>query len=391
MAFGALVLLNTANAQLSTYNRLSLDLSAGINKPMEAFTPGYSTGYASLFHADLGLRYMLNSKFGLKFDYAHEKFENAKKSSNKFVTSYDRITFQGVVNLGRVCNFEDWTQKLSFLVHGGPGLGILSGESKANVKGTDKTGLFVLGGTAMLKLSEKVALTGDLSMYGTILQSHTFDYKGITKTRGFDGYFGTMSVGVTISLGKNTKSVDWMFEDSGLQSRIDSLEIEILKMKTNMDTLGGSVREIREDMRDSDNDGVANYLDEEPNTPKGAIVNTKGVEIKMPDIKDLIGQDTLVSGGLFYTVQLGVYSRMLPEQFWRNIKPIYVLNIEDGTKRYFTQIHHSVEEASVTLNEMQKLGVNDAFITAYYRGKRITVAEADLILSTKGPSVLRKK
>jgi hypothetical protein len=33
-------------------------------------------------------------------------------------------------------------------------------------------------------------------------------------------------------------------------------------------------------MLDTDNDGVANYLDQEANTPAGTLVNTKGVSIQ---------------------------------------------------------------------------------------------------------------
>jgi OOP family OmpA-OmpF porin len=32
-------------------------------------------------------------------------------------------------------------------------------------------------------------------------------------------------------------------------------------------------------MLDTDNDGVANYLDQEANTPAGTLVNTKGVSV----------------------------------------------------------------------------------------------------------------
>ncbi len=198
----------------------------------------------------------------------------------------------------------------------------------------------------------------------------------------------TMTAGVSDNFGKGTKNILWKEEGAELEARIDALEAEIENMKTRMDGVDEDINGIEENMEDEDNDGVANYLDVEPGTPEGAVVNTKGEEVIMPDVDDLMDGE---AEGLFFTVQLGVFSKMIPEKYWRNISPMYSLKIEDGSNRYFSGIYHNVGEATEKLNEAKEKGIKDAFITAYYKGQRITVAEAELILSTNGPEILRPK
>ena len=104
-------------------------------------------------------------------------------------------------------------------------------------------------------------------------------------------------------------------------------------MKTRVDGVDEDINSIEENMQDDDNDGVANYLDIEPDTKEGAMVNTKGEEMIMPEVDDLMKGN---GEGLFFTVQLGVFTKMIPEKYWRNISPMYSLLIEDGSNRYFS-------------------------------------------------------
>jgi OOP family OmpA-OmpF porin len=70
------------------------------------------------------------------------------------------------------------------------------------------------------------------------------------------------TVGLTVYLGKNEKHADWVIDN---ESRFDAINARFMAIENKM--------------LDSDKDGVADYLDEEQNTPAGAMVDTKGRSI----------------------------------------------------------------------------------------------------------------
>lgn len=92
--------------------------------------------------------------------------------------------------------------------------------------------------------------------------------------------------------------------------------------------------------------------------------------------------------GLYYTVQVGVYNRPVSAQQLFNISPLVTKRLPNGQIRYSTGIFNSVAEAQPKRADAIQRGVKDAFITAYYQGNRITLAEADAILKLQGESVL---
>jgi hypothetical protein len=374
------------------YRRWTLDANIGFNK---AFGP-YASGYGGpqligLFHGDIGVRYMPNPYFGVKALFGHETFSNSR-SGAEYSTNYERLSFLGMVNLGRICSFEDWTKTIGLFMHLGPGGSFMTGTRANGVRGRDLMVHLQLGFTPTFKINEKVAINADLTVVGNLLQGNTFDFQGASSISGFGGYFMTMSAGVAINIGGGDKNMDWKERESGMAGLVDSLAMELANLKYQVDNTDRDVQGIENNMKDDDNDGVANYLDTEANTPEEAMVNTKGEEIVMPKMNDLMeNTDKTKNESMFYTVQLGVFSKMIPEKYWRSIAPIYSLKIEDGTSRYFSGIFHSTEEAFKKLDEARAKGMGDAFVTAYYKGKRITVTEADILRAAQGPSILRKK
>lgn len=372
-----------------TYNRWSIDIDGGAVKPFTRFSPGYRAGHVSLYHVGINGRVMLNPYFGLKFGYALNDFHNNSKSK-EFHTMAHFVGGEAILNLGRIAKFEEFSSKVGLLAHAGPSLGFYSGTGEV-FTGKDNVGLLSLGITPMIKLSEKISLNIDLSYYFIMKQTFNWDMQAKNTTQvGFNSSMATGSIGVSIYLGKNEKHMDWRFESNDDNAALDSLREVLETAQSEIEDMSESLDKLKKKMNDDDQDGVANYLDEEPNTPEGTQVDTKGRTVQMPEFKNLMG-DPSVGDKLFYTVQLGVFSRTMPENFWKNISPIYTLNIEDGTKRYFTGIFHSVEDATEAFEKAKATGINDAFITAYYQGKRITIAEADVIRESKGASILREK
>lgn len=239
------------------YNHWSVELNGGLNKPTRTLTPGYFTETVSPWHADLGVRYMFNPKFGLKLDFGYDQLQEADESM-AFDSKYSRINLQGVVNVGRALNFETWTNTLGLLLHGGFGVGQLQSDGFSK---QDYTANGILGMTGQVKLGNRVALTGDLTGVVNGRQNHNFDGMSRTTTGSFDGVLLNGTVGLTFYLGKNEKHADWVVEAdkyADLDRRVGFIETGLI---------------------DTDKDGVADLYDLEPNSIAGVAVNTKGQSI----------------------------------------------------------------------------------------------------------------
>ena len=246
---------SASSIEKDPFDKWSIELNGGVNKPLRAMTPGYSTATLNPFHADLGVRYMFNPKFGLKLDFGYDKFQE-RDDTAPFESRMIRTSLQGVINLGRTLNFETWTNTIGLLAHGGFGVSQLSAKDNG-FDGEDYMGHGILGLTGQIKLSNSVALTGDLSglVYGR--QNYNFDGMGAASTGALDGVTLNASVGLTFYLGKNEVHADWYSKD-----KYDELDERLTLVETGI--------------LDSDKDGVADLYDLEPNTPAGADVNTKG-------------------------------------------------------------------------------------------------------------------
>ncbi len=94
--------------------------------------------------------------------------------------------------------------------------------------------------------------------------------------------------------------------------------------------------------------------------------------------------------GLFYTVQVGVYSKPVAAKNMHNIKNLNSELTESKKIRYTSGRYPSMMAAVEKRAEARSLGINDAFMTAYYNGRRISLSEADELLKVKGPGILAK-
>lgn len=96
------------------------------------------------------------------------------------------------------------------------------------------------------------------------------------------------------------------------------------------------------------------------------------------------------SVGLFFTVQVGVYTKLT------DLKEIYEVDnlnseiLPDGRIRYTSGRFMSEKTANAYRMEVIRLGIKDAFITAYYEGKRIKISEAKDLIDQLGIDILLK-
>lgn len=248
------------NAQ-SDYNKWSLDLKGGIHKPAVPFASGYHTDTPSFWQGSLGVRYMFNNYFGLRADFGYSSLEGGD-NSNEFKSDYMRSTLQGVVNAGNLLNFNDWTNTIGLLVHAGIGYSMNKPSEPIEFDDADQMMNVMVGISPQFRLGNRVALTTDVSLFTHSFQDHTWDGTAKTNRRGFQALAINTSIGLSFYLGGNDVHADWYSVESQAMSELEELDQRLTKVET--------------DMIDSDQDGVADYLDREPNTPSGVAVDTKG-------------------------------------------------------------------------------------------------------------------
>ena len=126
--------------------------------------------------------------------------------------------------------------------------------------------LIAAGITPQFKINDKLTLNLDFQAIATYLQHRTWDFN--SKSPSKDGVMAQATLGVTYyAFGPNKDKVhaDWYSEESDIENKLTELKNKIAAAEAKL--------------VDADKDGVADYLDVEPNTPEGSVVNTKGQRI----------------------------------------------------------------------------------------------------------------
>lgn len=251
--------MNAQETGASDYNKWSIDINGGVNKAGNPMSLGYHMNADNLFHADLGFRYMFNTKFGLKIHGGYDVLNDDGDSNNTFESEVVTIGLQGYANLGRIMEFESWTNRLNVLGHMGVGVSQLTSD---RFDGEDRLGDFLIGMGVQYKISRRLAVNADFTMINTFSQDRNWDGGEYSSNgrQGFDGTLYNATIGLSIYLGKHEQHADWYIEDKS--DELLDIEDRLGEMETMLD--------------DSDKDGIPDYLDAEPNTITGVAVDSKG-------------------------------------------------------------------------------------------------------------------
>ena len=245
-----------------------------------------NTSLISGIHADLAIRYMFNDKFGLRFKGGYNDINaDTEASTQDFNSTYFQSSLETVFNLGSILDFQNWTNGFNLQFYTGLGAGLLLPDDNFR---DDEDLVFsaVAGFTPMFRISNSVSLKFDVMAIANFGQDYNWDGISTTTTRAVDGIMFNTSVGLNIALGKNKRNIDWYHVYNN-----DLTELALLRQELD---------ELKEKMIDSDQDGVLNFLDREPNTINGVEVNTKGIAVDrnqngIPDELENFIQTTFVT------------------------------------------------------------------------------------------------
>lgn len=195
MLTSAALMLTAVSFAQNNFNQYSLEAGYGVNFGGPPQLSGFN-------HFDVGFRYMQTEYWGAKLDYGYDMYKSDDgRDAN---TTLNRVSLQVVYNVGRALRINDIaTRTFNILLHTGGGTTILKTEEGF----TDKTGNFIIGGTAQFYISPSIALTGDLSGILNFNQNYKFD--GTGRFDHFTGKSITMSAGITYYFGRNKSNPDW--------------------------------------------------------------------------------------------------------------------------------------------------------------------------------------
>ena len=302
----ALLLCGSAFAQKDTsYNKLSIDLGFGASNVMSPnFTKGYDQKLFDPLSVRVGARYMFNNIFGAAWVLGYDNISSSNKSID-FQTHNVSSSLQAYASLTNLLNFSEFTDKFGLLIHTGAGLSAMLGKHNDH-KVHDNVISFIGGVTPQYKLNNSLSFNLDLGFNLNLKQQSSFDLSSRTTTPGLANNFGYATVGVSYyGIGKNKSKThaDWSPKENASKKELEALRTKL------------SATEAK--LVDTDNDGVANFLDIEPNTPAGSLVNAKGQAIV-----DMDGDGIVDSEDFCPTVKGTTEFKGCPIAFFQEVKAV---------------------------------------------------------------------
>ena len=130
--------------------------------------------------------------------------------------------------------------------------------------------------------------------------------------------------------------------------------------------------------------------------PESNTNNTKAT-VKVPGLEVIKGTaysdtkpipvDAKIEDGLVFRVQIGAFKTQLANNTFKGLTPLNAESTTNGYFRYTAGNFNKIENANAVKNDLRGLGYPDAFVVAYYNGKRVSIAEAIELLAKEGKAV----
>ena len=320
------------------YNKWSVEVNIGNNKPIKPFSKGYSSSADNVFmkfpelnHFDIGVRHMFSTKFGLKLDVGSDIIENQKGSDSKpFYSQQNIASLKMVYNLGKDFGFEDFTNRFGLLAHFGIQVSEFNGRTGTGKIVSEYNGGVIFGLIPQFKLSDRFAVSGDFSFLINTRQNLNWDGNYSIVNENLTGKINYFKLGLNYYLGENEKHADWY--NNKIPADIDP---EIEKRLDALDSL----------LIDTDRDGIVDHLDAQNNTPEGVVVDSKGRIIDVnkngvPDELEVIAKDGKDGVDTFDMSQSDAL-KMLAEKEYINI--FYDVNKDEPNEGSTNNIYYIIK------------------------------------------------
>lgn len=277
----------TSDSISKGYNKWTIEAAFGNAKGTRPYSAGYYTsnfssisGGADINSFSFGARYMINPKFGFKVALNSQELRpTLNNKSLPFKMQQYGMSFEGVVNVGRLLDLEKVFGRFGILFHSGLKFDHMISKTYNKV-GDDQNynedannfGL-VIGLSPQFRITNKLTAQFDFYVQNNYRQKLNWDGSSASKTNNMSGQLICASFGLNLALGKHKTHSDWaVIEPEVLQLKNDSLTKRIASLEK-------SFEQIQVQMNDTDRDGVLDFLDQENNSVTGVSVDTKGVMI----------------------------------------------------------------------------------------------------------------
>lgn len=90
--------------------------------------------------------------------------------------------------------------------------------------------------------------------------------------------------------------------------------------------------------------------------------------------------------GLLFKVQIGAFRNPIPQDLFKGFNPLFGESTPSGLVRYTAGSFRNYKNANTAKNEIRGIGYKDAFVVAYYNGKRVSYAEAMTLVNESSAS-----
>lgn len=347
--FCILAVLFSVQVNSQSMNKSSIGFNIGGHDGMSK--TNHYTRLHQLNHYELNYRYMMNNRFGLKFDAG---FDNFQFVDDHPATNALRFSIQPTFNLTDLLHMNNFTTRWGILLHMGAGYAAMWNKEVRgpneilNLKegSVDEILQGIIGLTPQFKLNERLSINGDIAFMGNIRQNYGFDFESAPiQGGGFSGYYATATIGFSYYIGKSKNNADWTYSPT----------FNPLVMQENLNriiALETLAKEAEAKLGDDDKDGVINAVDQEVNSPLGNKVDITGktiIETPPTDLNSFGIADIMFVKGSFYINPI----------YYRIMDRVVSYMAANPTKKISVSGHTDIDGSDEINNKISEVRVNN--------------------------------